>query len=101
MLIKLTDKKALYDYYNEIKRDNPYWFDVDFENWCKSMFADTDCDGNNLFLEEKDTITETGIIRNFHFEEGNPNAGKMLIEKAFSYFEEKQTQKQHAFLDLY
>jgi len=126
MLFELTDKKELYDYYNKVKANIPYWFDVDFENWYKSMFEDTDCDGNSLFWElqtlvsmengsingfiqlgiptfihdaggERNTTTKAGIIRNVYFEKSDAATGKSLIGNALLYFQKKQIQKQYAF----
>ena len=126
MIFELADKKVLYDYYKKIKSDIPYWFDVDFKNWYKSMFEDTDCDGNSLFLElktlismennavngfiqfgipafvhdnngEKNTTIKAGIIRNIYFEKEDISMGEALIESALLYFQENQIQKQYSF----
>ena len=116
MIAELTNKVDLYTYYNVIKADTPYWFDVPFDIWYASMFEDSDCEGNVLFQElctyvsiengaingfiqfgipsfvfdnagNKDFETKAGIIRNVYFGKDNEAIGRALIETAFSWFD--------------
>lgn len=126
---KLQDKKELYGYYCEESKQIPYWFPVDFENWEKSMFGDTDSEGDTLFssLEtyvarangeivgfvqfgisdfifaldgSKDKTKKAGIIRTLYFEP-EADCGGEMIRLAREYFKSHGVQEEFAFFHAF
>jgi len=126
MIQELIDVMSLYHFYNEVKASVPYWFDVDYDNWYTSMFQDTDYDNEPLFHNvhtyvsvdknkiigfiqfglptfihgengARDTETKAGIIRNLYFQQGDEQAGRELIQQAFSFFATNHTPRIFAF----
>lgn len=126
MIKELKNTYYLYEYYNIIKKDIPYWFNIDFENWCKSMFDDTDYYNQTLFKKlhtyisineglidgfiqfgipkfilnengDKDTQTKAGIIRNLYYKEDNQEVGNELINTALNFFKDNDIEKEFAF----
>ncbi len=126
MIQKLKNEKALFKFYNSLKSDIPYCFDVDYDNWYTSMFQDTDYDNEPLFHNvhtyvsvdknkitgfiqfglptfihgengARDTETTAGIIRNLYFQQGDEQAGRELIRQALAFFETNRTQRIFAF----
>lgn len=133
MLIKyqpLKDRKALFDYYKQIKSSIPYWQDAFFEIWEKSMFDDKNPEDEALFKElhtwtaqkggkiigfiqfgiphyiykqngEKDFDTIAGIIRNLYFDENVAFVAEELINAAHNYFNNQKVKKQFAFFHAF
>lgn len=120
------DTKALFAFYNRVKGDIPYWFDVDFDNWHTSMFDDTDYDSQRLFRSlhtcaavcegqiagfiqfgiasyfyeqngEKNETDKAGIIRNLYFRPEAPQCGQALIQAAEDFFSGQAVMRKFAF----
>lgn len=127
---EIDSRTELYDFYNKIKSEIPYWFDVDYETWCESMFSDTDYDSEKMFHElrtyvavhkkdmvgfiqfglpqfvyneqgEKDYHASAGIIRNLYFDKAHSDCGSEMIHLAMEYFAKHSVDKRYAFFHAF
>lgn len=127
---KLADCEKLYEFYNDIKEEIPYWFDVNYEIWYQSMFQDTDYESTEFFRElntyvayensnivgfiqfgipnyiyeqngEKSFDVKAGVIRNLYFGVENAECGMELVKLAEHYFDENKVEKKFAFFHAF
>lgn len=127
---QLQDERKLFQFYDSIRRQIPYWFDVSYETWYESMFQDTDYESADFFHElvtyvaysdaeivgfiqfgipnyiyeqsgEKNYDVKSGIIRNLYFSDENMECGNGLVRIAEQYFKEQRVQKKFAFFHAF
>lgn len=127
---KVTDDKVLFRFYNTVKEKIPYWFDVNYELWCQSMFRDTDYESITLFRDletyaayadadmvgfiqfgipsyvygqngEKNYDVCSGIIRNLYFGAEHVKCGQELVKLAERYFAAHGVQQKYAFFHAF
>ncbi|MGN0350063.1 MAG: GNAT family N-acetyltransferase [Roseburia sp.] len=127
---ELSDYKKLFEFYNSVKEEIPYWFDVNYEVWYQSMFEDTDYESTEFFHElntyvayessnivgfiqfgipnyiyeqngEKSFEVKAGIIRNLYFGKEHEECGMELVKIAEHYFEENKVDKKFAFFHAF
>ncbi len=131
MLTRVTkdQSSALYAYWRSVAKEVPYYYDVDEDTWRKSMFDDTDEEGNPLFRDlqtyvfmrdaviagfiqygissfiftegEKDFSKGYGIIRSFHVLPGEIEAGQALLLRAGDALGRAKAQGRHAFFHYF
>ncbi|MCL2447266.1 MAG: GNAT family N-acetyltransferase [Oscillospiraceae bacterium] len=123
------DKRKLFNYFISSRKSVPYYFPIDFEHWCESMFHDCDYDGKPLFSHlktfllmnedeiegfiqfgltsfifdkhgEKDYSKQYAVIRNIHFIEHAKNP-HLLLDKANEYFDGLKIAKRYAYFHYF
>jgi len=126
---KVTEYKALYNYYRNAAASIPYWFDTDYSLWLECLTDDTDYDGEKMFTElltyiavtgdqikgfiqfgissyiynssgEKDHTINGGIIRNLYFD-ADSDCAETLIGIAEKYFCDHNIHKTFAFFHAF
>lgn len=114
----------LFNYWNEISKEIPYFFNVDFNQWVQCLFED-EIEGEKIFkylegyfFEEnnkvigfiqfgqpnyyynagiKTYVNNIGAIRNIFYDKNRIDVGKILIEKAEEYFKNNNFETCFAF----
>lgn len=105
---RIDNPEELYPY--QMGFSSPYFFPVDYENWRRSFESDVDGAGRTLFrdLSVKAAYDENKlvgfvqygrtafgfedgpgsycVIRNLYFDEGRPDAGRLLLREALDAF---------------
>ncbi|MGN1119294.1 MAG: GNAT family N-acetyltransferase [Oscillospiraceae bacterium] len=121
---RISDFRALYEYYCAVKSAVPYWFDADYELWLESFNEDTDYEAEKMFDElvtyaafsgadivgfiqfgrsryiynergEKDRCG-SGIIRSLFFDKEH-SCGEGLVSLAEDYFRSRGISRKYAF----
>lgn len=123
--VNRDNAKILFDYWNKIGKDVPYFYHTTYKSFTKSLFDDT-YEGLTIFREnyvfvakeqgrvkgfiqygvptfhftEAGKVIEDvhiGVIRNLYYEETRNDIGSALIDLSFAFFQENNIKDIYAF----
>lgn len=117
-ITNMTDLRQLYRY--QLNFPSPQFLPADFESWKASFLEDVDGEGRTLFATLRGKVACDGnvpvgfiqygrtafgfdehgeishkvhycVVRSLYFDEGHPDAGRLLLQEAMAEFAEENT----------